>query len=175
MGGGAGRRGDALALQILERLDALVGAHPELRGRHLDVVDQEHLALSARRKIRQHRTRRQHVEAAADQGLEDFEAGIELAQFQIEALLLEGAAVHAGPDLPVDGDGMQIADANLGLGLRDGGRGGCKSAECDAGGRGQKLSSIHGISSLCFFWFIPKMRPAASAPAARGIRSSRVP
>ena len=144
MGGGAGRGGDALALQIRERLDALIGAHPELGGRHFDVVDQEYLALSARREIRQHGTGRQHVEAAADQGLEDLKAGVELAQFQIEALLFERAAVHPGPDLPVDGDRMQIADANFGLGLGDGRRGGRKSAERDAGGRGQKLSSIHG-------------------------------
>ena len=87
MRGGAGRGGDPLALQVLERLDALVGAHPELRGRDLDVVDQKHLALSARGEIREHGAGREHVEAAADQGLEDFEAGVELAQFQIEALL----------------------------------------------------------------------------------------
>ena len=89
MRGGAGRGRDPLALEIVERLDALVGAHPELRGRHLDVVDQKYLALSAGREVRQHRTGRQHVEAAADQRLKDFEAGVELAQFQIEALLVE--------------------------------------------------------------------------------------
>ena len=145
MRGGAGRGCDPLAFQILERLDALIGAHPELRGRHFDVVDQEHLALSARRKVRQHRAGRQHVEAAADQRLENLEAGVELAQFEIEALLVEDAAVHAGPDLAVDGDRMQIADADFGLGLRDGGRGSRKAAERDAGGCGQKLSSIHGV------------------------------
>jgi len=40
MGGGAGRRRDPLALEVLERFDALIGSDPELRRRHLDVVDQ---------------------------------------------------------------------------------------------------------------------------------------
>ena len=136
MCGGAGRRRDPLALQVLERLDALVGAHPELRGSDLDVVDQEHLALSARREVREYGTGRQHVEATADQGLEDFKPGIELAQFEIEALLLEGAAVHAGPDLSVNRDRVQIADANFGLGLRDG-----RAPEQTAELRGRRLWS----------------------------------
>jgi hypothetical protein len=79
MRGGTGRRGDSLALQVLERFDALIRAHPELGGRDLDVVHQEYLALSARREIRQHRTGRQHVEAATDQRLEKFKTRVELA------------------------------------------------------------------------------------------------
>ena len=58
------------------------------------------------------------------------------------------AAVHAGPDLAVDGERMQIADADFGFGLRKRRCGSGESAERDAGSGGQELSSIHGISSL---------------------------
>ena len=99
-------------------------------------------------KVRQHGAGRQHVEAASDQGLEYLKAGIELTQFEVEPLFVKKPAVHPGPDLAVDRDRMQIADADLGLGLRDGGRGSRKSAERDARGGGQKLSSIHGVPSV---------------------------
>ena len=111
--GGAGRGRDLLALQVGERLDRVV-AHPELRGRVLDVVEQEDLALAARREVGEHRAGRQHVEAAADHGLEELEAGRELAQLEIEALLGPGARLLAEPDLAVDRRRVQVADAQLG-------------------------------------------------------------
>ena len=156
MRGGAGRGRDPLALQVLEGFDALIGADPELGGRHLDVVDQEDLALSARRKIRKHGPGGQHVEAAADQGLKDLEPGVELAQFQLESLLVEDAAVHSGPDLTVDRHRMQIAHANFRLCLCDGWRRHRKSAQRDACRRCQKLSSIHGAYSLCCIAYVRK-------------------
>ena len=68
-----------LPLRSAKRLDALILAHPELRGRELDVVDEEHLALAARREVGDDGAGREHVEAAADHGLEQLEAGRELA------------------------------------------------------------------------------------------------
>ena len=149
MRGGAGRGGDPLALQVRERLDALVGAHPELRGRDFDVVDQEYLALSARREVRQHRAGRQHVEAAADHGLEDLEAGVELAQFEIEALLVEACR---GPCRSRSGRRRRpCADSRRepwSWPARWPAREAANAAERGAGRRGQKLSSIHGVSSV---------------------------
>ena len=98
-------------------------------GRDLDVVDQKDLALPARREVGEHGAGGEHVKAATDQSLEDFEAGVELAKLQIEALFVKTATVHACPDLAVDGNRMQIADTNLGFGLRNRGRGGGEGAE----------------------------------------------
>src|SRR5690606_40593650 len=54
MGGGAGSRGYLVALEVGGAADAGVATHPQLRGGILDVVDQKHLALAARRKVRYH-------------------------------------------------------------------------------------------------------------------------
>ncbi len=139
-----------LPLRSSNDLMLLVGAHPELRGRNLDVVDEEHLALAAGREVRKHGAGGEHVEAAANQRLEDFEAGVELAQLKVEPLLLEGAAVHAGPDLAVDRDGVEIADTHLGLGLRDRGRCGGEGPQGKAARSWSKLSAIHRSSSIMF-------------------------
>ncbi|HST13074.1 MAG TPA: DUF3488 and transglutaminase-like domain-containing protein [Terriglobales bacterium] len=64
--------------------------------------------------------------------------------------VIRASSAHSWADLSVNRDGVQVADANLGLGLRDGGRGGCKPSECEARGRVQELSSIHGIPPCAF-------------------------
>jgi hypothetical protein len=120
--GGAGGGGDLLALQVGDRLDRVV-AHPELRGRVLDVVEQEHLALAARREVGDDGAGRQHVEAAADHRLEQLEAGGELDQLEVEAALGPRARLLAEPDLAVDRRRVQVADAQLGARLRHGGGG----------------------------------------------------
>jgi hypothetical protein len=65
-------------------------------------------------------------------------------------LLCERASVHPGPDLSVNRDRVQIANPNLGFGLRNGRCGNSDPAKREACGRGQKLSSIHGVFSLLF-------------------------
>src|SRR6516164_11658046 len=134
---------DPLALEVGERLDALVGMHPELRGRDLDIVDQKHLALAARGEIRKHGAGGEHIKAAADQRLEKLEAGVELAQLELESLAVERAPVHAGPDLTIDGERVQIADADLRPGLRERGR--RQSAESQPQRCRQKSSSMHDV------------------------------
>ena len=114
--GGAGRRRDLLALQVGDRLDRVV-ADPELRGRVLDVVEQEDAALAARREVGDDGAGREDVEAAADHRLEQLEAGRELDQLHVEAALGPRARLLAEPDLAVDGGRVQVADAQLGARL----------------------------------------------------------
>jgi hypothetical protein len=102
MRGGADRGRDLLALEVVEARDPLIGVDPELRGAELDAVGEEHLALAARRKVRDDRTRREHVDTAADQRLKQLEAGRELDPFHLEPLLLEAAGVVGQPELAVD-------------------------------------------------------------------------
>ena len=154
MCGGAGRCRDPLTLEIGERFDALVAMHPELRGRDFDIIDQEHLALAARREIRQHGAGREHVQAAADQCLEDFEAGVELAQLKLDAVLVEEALVYSRPDLAVDGNRVKVADTDFGLCLCQRGRG--ETAKRQAHRCRQKLSSMHGV---VFLWLSPEHDP----------------
>ena len=118
MRGRSGRRRDLLALQVGDGLDRVV-AHPELRRRVLDVVDEEDLALPARREVGDDGAGREHVEAAADHGLEKLEAGRELGQLELEAALGPRTRLLADPDLAVDGGRVQVADAQLRLGLRE--------------------------------------------------------
>ena len=119
MRGGAGRRRDLLALEVGDRLDRIV-ADPELRGRVLDVVEQEDAALAARREVGDDGAGREDVEAAADHRLEQLEAGRELDQLEVEAALRPRARLLAEPDLAVDRGRVQVADAQLGARLREG-------------------------------------------------------
>ena len=109
----AGRGRNALTLQVREALDALVLADPELGGRELDIVDEEHLALAACGKVGKHGASREHVEAAADHGLEKLEPGVELTQLEVESLLCEALPLHPDPDLTVDRKRVEIADPHL--------------------------------------------------------------
>jgi hypothetical protein len=130
--GSPGRRRDLLALQVGDRLDRIV-AHPELRGRVLDVVQQEDAALAARREVGDDGAGRQDVEAAADHRLEQLEAGRELDQLHVQPALGPGARLLAEPDLAVDRGRVEVADAQLGARLREG-VGGETGERCGAGG-----------------------------------------
>ena len=85
----------------------------------------------------------EHVEAAADHGLEELEAGLELLELRLEAVLVEGAEMIGEPHLAVDGQRVQVADADLGLGLRDGGRAEGRDAG-DGAGALQKCPAVDG-------------------------------
>jgi len=119
----------------------VVVANPELRGRVLDVVEQEDAALAARRKVGDDGAGREDVEAAADHRLEQLEAGRELDQLHVEAALRPRARLLAEPDLAVDRGRVQVADAQLGARLREG-VGGESRQSCGAGsGPGVKNGS----------------------------------
>jgi hypothetical protein len=89
--------------QVGEGLDALVLADPQVRRREFDVVGEEHLALAACGEIGDHRAGREHVDAAADHRLEQFESRRELDEIGLDAVRGKRAAIHAEPDLSVDG------------------------------------------------------------------------
>ena len=77
--GGAGRGCDSLSLEIGERFDAWSERTQSWAVATSMSLIKKYLALSARRKVREHGAGREHVEAAADHRLEEFEAGVELA------------------------------------------------------------------------------------------------
>ena len=88
-------------------------------------------------------------------------------ELRIDAVLVERAAIHAGPDLAVDGQRVQIADAHFRLGLRDRGR-----DRASRRARGQPVVARNCRRSMAYLLpvaclIIPKMNPVASAPAAR--------
>jgi len=124
--------------------------HPQLRGREFDVVDEEHLALAARREIRDHRARHQHLDAAADHRLEELEARGELHEVELDVVLREIAAVDSGPDLAVDRQRVQVADLHLRAALRDGRHTEHADARAEAhrGACLQELPAIHSIFFL---------------------------
>ncbi len=141
----ARRRRNLLALEVGEAVDALVPAHPQLRGRELDVVHEEHLPLPAGGEVRDDGAGDQHLDAAADHRLEQLEAGGELHEIELDVVLPERAPVDAEPDLAVHGERMQVADLHLRAGLGDGRRAEHADARADAHGRRrlQELSAVH--------------------------------
>ena len=171
MRGGAGGGGDALALEIGKGLDLV--AHPQLRGGELDRVGEEHLALTARREVGDDRARREHVEAAADHGLEQLQSGLEQLEFGLEPVLVEGAEMVGEPHLAIDGQRVQVADADLGLGLRDGRRADGRDAGQGAGAL-QECSAVddHGFPPLRLDQVIA-VRAAAPAAAYSCMTRSR--
>jgi hypothetical protein len=78
----------------------------------------------------------------ADQRLKDLEASVELTQFQVEAVLGKRSTIDSGPDLPVDGQRVQITNTQLGLRLGD-----CRGSKGGRTGRGtcrnKKFPPVH--------------------------------
>src|ERR1700676_1221030 len=100
---------DALAAQIGKLLDTLVFAHPKLRRGEFDRIDEEHLALTARRKVRDHRSGRQHVDAATCHGREQLDAGLEFLELRVETVLRPCPEMVCQPYLSIDGQSVKIA------------------------------------------------------------------
>src|SRR6185503_19855778 len=144
--GRAARGRNLFPLQILDARDALIGMHPDLPGRVLEIVDQEHLALATRGKVGEHAAGREHVEASADERLEELDAGRKLARLDIQPRLLPGAEVLREPQLRVYRKHHEIADAHLRALLREKRTGG---AHGERSGAGQECTTgrvlqVHG-------------------------------
>ena len=168
MRGRAGRRRDLLALEVADRLDGIV-ADPELCGGVLDVVEQEDAALAARREVGDDGAGRKDVEAAADHGLEELEAGRELDQLQIEPAFAPRARLLAEPDLAIDGRRVQVADPQLGARLREG-VGGEAGEHCRAGdGAGAKNGSAAKGHGGLLLGFVIGVDALSAQPAGRTI------
>src|SRR5206468_2156235 len=81
-----------------------------------------HLALTASGEVGKDAARRQHVEAPSHEGLKELDPRGELAELEVQTLLLVGAELLTEHELGVDGDHVQVSDVDLGRGLREDGR-----------------------------------------------------
>ena len=89
------------------------GMDPDLPSCVFEIVDQEDFALSARREVRQNAARRQHVQAAPDQCLEQLHPGCKFMRLDLKARAFPTLEMIGQPHMRINAQNVQVADFDV--------------------------------------------------------------